>query len=245
MTSKQDTIKIRLAAILRKARDAASSPAEVEEALAMAQKMMDKHGVTEADLDAATAIDYETRSIHVKQGQMRQHPVTRYCIVQVAAFTGCYPYASQVDTSRPGTEAVYKIVGLATDAEYCLWLMSSLIVFLDDQWEVYRAHELQGLSRDKIAEQRIGFVRGFCATVNSRVKEMTWRATKDGKNALVVRKGDASRAHYEDKHGKGGKSHNVNGRGRGNASGSAAGAQAAKAAAFGRGVADGGPPRLT
>jgi hypothetical protein len=228
-------MRVRLAALLAKARDAGSSDAEVAEAMAQAQKVSEKYGVTEATLADAVSGDYLTRFYTPVEGALRQHPVLRYCGPYIADLTGCKIYVRNRGESN-GTaeqEQDYALFGLGPDVEHANWLVVALKAFLDDQWRMHRALNLTTASRDTIRKERVGYIRGYCRTVNGRLKEITWEKSVAGSTALVVQKGAAATKELEAQHGpmKGG--YNASGNGSGSRRGEMAGAQAGQAASLG------------
>lgn len=229
-------IKSRLAALLRKARDAGASDAEVAEALNAAQKMMDKYGVTEDDLETVTQEDYRTAEFGKPAGRKNFDPILRYCgpaVCQMTGVLGVYKKSPQ------GGETI-EFYGLDADVEYATWLIHSLQLFMNDQWDSYKRWDMKnGLSRQQLMAEKIGFIRGFCDGVNRRMAGMMDNGgntkTETG-TALVVKKKDLAKRHYEATHGPVGGGVNLSGSGTGSMSGAAAGSMAAQSASLGRGV---------
>ena len=229
------SIKARLTALMNRARDAGSSPEEVATCLRKAQAMMEKYGITENDLDdAANAPEFKEAAWRKAPGRKKHDPIVRYCAATVGKYTSVEFWFS------PGDDA-FKALGLDADVEYAQWLLASLRLFMEDQWETYKKFELGPCSREKIKAERIGFIRGFCAIVCG-IMEKHIRAASEGgaktsdTRALVVRKEGLVKREMERKgiHLRSGRSHA--GRGHGTMSGQSAGAAAGKQFSFGRGV---------
>tara|TARA_R110000822_G_scaffold12174_1_gene44162 strand:- start:2640 stop:3359 length:720 start_codon:yes stop_codon:yes gene_type:complete len=223
-------IKERLAALLTKSRDAGATPAEVADAMKMAQKIMAKYGVTESDLDALKASDWRQVGISMPQGQTKHCPVVRYCAAMVGKVAG-------VKFWFDGDQI--QALGIDADVEFALWLLTSLRQFMDDQWTDYRDWQLGKVSRKTLVLERVGHVRGFTTVVNARLREMVDAAAPSGfdaSTALVVRKEGLVNAEMKRRGINLGGAANMAGKGRGSATGQAAGAQAGGAANLGRGI---------
>ena len=73
-------------ALRRKAEDQASTEAEIMEAIAQAEKLMAKHQITEAQLKRMTATEGMREGGHDNRLKTR-HPVNKYCITSISAFS--------------------------------------------------------------------------------------------------------------------------------------------------------------
>lgn len=230
-------IKEKLAALLARARDNGSSEAEVNACLTRAQKLMEEYGVTEEDVDKATANDFRDYSINVPEGQRKHDPVVRYCAPAVGRLTGVTFYIN--NASGKGDQSPIVAFGLDADVEYALWLMRSLRHFMDDQWATYRDFQLDACTRDELKAERIGFVRGFCNTVCDRINWMVADNAAGGVGtgtSLVVKKNDLVTRELKNRGINLGRGRSMNGRGYGSAHGAHAGAAAGQSASLGRGV---------
>jgi len=232
-------LKSRLAALLLKARDAGSTPAEVEAAMNAAQKITALYGVTENDVRNAETADFREYEYQVPKGRTAHCPVLRYVGPAVARFTGATVYIRGGGKTDP-----IIMFGLDADVELATWLLASLRLFMDDQWNVHKRFVMGHSSAEGLKAERIGFIRAFCEVVKVRLDAMSLGAVaaseNKGSKALIILKKDAVAIEMTRRGLNLGKGVNVNGRGQGTGSGAAAGAAAGKAAALGRGVEAGG-----
>jgi len=235
-------IKARLESLLKKARDAGSSEAEVAACMARAQKLMDEFGVTEADLNDADSLTFRDYDINVPEGQNKHCPVVRYCAPAVGRLTSVTFFINNRINPKLGEKSPITAIGIDADVEYAMWLLRSLRSFMDDQWRDYRDHQLEACTRQELKAERVGFVRGYCTRVAQRINDMVakYKAEVSGGvgtgTDLVVRKNDLVKVEMERRGIHLGRGRAMAGRGYGSEHGSAAGAQAGNGAALGRGV---------
>ena len=233
-------IKERLEALLTRARDAGSSPAEVQMCMERAQRLMEQYGITEGDLKDEDNLTFRDYEINVKDGQTKHDPVVRYCAPSVGKLTSVTFYIK--GSPQLGEKAPIIAVGLDADVEYAMWLLTSLRTFMDDQWRDYRDWHLEACTRDELKAERVGFIRGFCNEVNSRMSDMVRAYQREHAGGvatgtdLIVRKNDLVKQHLADRGINLGRGKVLHGRGYGSASGAVAGTQAGQAANIGRGV---------
>lgn len=228
-------IKEKLDALLARARDSGSSQAEVEACLKRAEKLMAQYGISEADLEDESKLNFRDYTFNVREGRKAHDPVIRYCAPYVGKMTGVTFYISGTGNTAP-----IIAFGLDADVEYALWLLKSLRTFMDDQWTSYVKWELGNCGRAELKQHRIGFVRGFTRRVNERIKEMTYRAKEGGGvgtgTDLVVKKNDIVKRELSNRGLNLGRGRNLSGRGTANADAAAAGSLAGNSASLGRGV---------
>lgn len=229
-----NTVKARLAALLAKARDAGSTPAEVETAIAAAMKISEKYGVTEDDLNNATADDFRHVKFNPDPGRDKHCPVLRYVGPAIAKFTGTKLWVNG------GISGEMNWLGMESDVELALWLWKSLRQFMDDQWAVYKRTEMRDMEvmRKDIAPLRIAFIRNFCFTVADRLNTMATReggGTETG-TALVVLKHQVVAKRLDDMGIHLNKNVSASGKGRADDRAAGAGRAAGAAASLGRGV---------
>tara|TARA_R110000764_G_scaffold38885_2_gene86540 strand:- start:5 stop:754 length:750 start_codon:yes stop_codon:yes gene_type:complete len=234
------TIKTKLAALLARARDAGSSDAEIAACMSKADKIMAEYNLSESDLDSVGADSFSEYGFTVPTSQTRLCPVVRMCAAQVAKYTGVQVWTS--GTNSHGNAAALKVFGLDADVEYATWLLTSWRTFMDDQWKDYRDN-LLATSRKVMTQERVGFVRGFCAAINKRLADHirdaelnTGGGVKTG-YALVVKKNDIVARRMEERGiSLSSNTSSINGQGRGTDSGQNAGVQAGNAAHVGQGL---------
>lgn len=186
-------IKERVSALLRKASDGAATPAEAEAAMRLAQKLMGRYQVTEADLDNGDGtfktVDREGR-YSPKKGEYYLHPVERYCAAIVGRFCGVEPY-----TATENGKLVLHIFGLDSDVELANWMLTSFVQQFEADWLLYKQFKLDTKRLVTIKDARLSFATGFTTAVNERLNDWLFRkspeeGTADTSNALVIRKLD-------------------------------------------------------
>jgi len=234
-------IKDRLASLLARAQDAGSSESEVAACMARAQKLMEEFGITETDLDSADGVTFRDYEINVPEGRMKHDPIIRMCAAAVGRLTSVTFYINNI-SPHSGDKAPIMAVGLDADVEYAMWMLKSLRAFMDDQWVTYRDWSLEACTRNELKAERIGFIRGYCATVCRRINDMIrdYKSKVEGGMGtgtdLIVRKNDLVKAELERRDIHLGRGRSMAGRGYGSEHGSHAGAQAGNSASLGRGV---------
>lgn len=167
-------IKDRVRALLMKAVDAAASPSEAEAAMRMAQKLMEKYQVSEADLGGLREDDWrygETKAEHHKTRGYYLHPIDRYCSVVVGKFCGVIPY--KVDEGTPQFRMV--LFGLDADVELAQWMLAAFKKQLDHDWELYKRYQMESKRLIDVREARMAFVRGFTSAVTQRLNDWMFR----------------------------------------------------------------------
>jgi len=229
-----DKLRNRLAALLAKARDGGASDAEAAQAMALAQKLMATHGVSESDLESATAVDYVETAYSVPAGRSRLDPVVRYCGQMVSKLSGCAVF-------QRGQDQEHQIIffGLPADISYAEWLIATLQTVLNDQWESYRKREVKArLTVRELTAEKVGFIRGFCDRVNSMMSRIATaeEPTEATGTALVIRKTEVAVRELEARYGPMGRGRSVAGRGKARDTGRAAGWAAGGDATVSRGL---------
>lgn len=189
-------IKERVGALLRKAADPACSEAEADGAMRLAQKLMEKYQVTEADLavggNAFKELD-RVGTLHKKTGEYYLHPVERYCAVIVGRFCAVKPYT----VSDEGALKL-RLFGLESDVELATWMLTAFVQQFESDWERFKKVELGSKRFVTIKDARLSFARGFCDAVNKRLNDWLYRRENDiensptegTSNALIIKKFD-------------------------------------------------------
>ena len=190
--SKFDKIKDRVVALLAKASDPAATPDEAGAAMMFAKKLMEKHGMSEADCRKAEGDDFVTRSWAAKASPKYGkffHPVDKLLSATVAKFAGAkYWYV----TDAHGQKSEAEFFGLEGDVALAEWLRAALVKQFDRDWETYVYLARRNTSLKTVPQSRIAFSQGFSTAIMERLtgwlkEEMA--AAGDG-TALVVIKQD-------------------------------------------------------
>jgi Protein of unknown function (DUF2786) len=168
-------VKERVSALLRKASDSAATAAEAEAAMRLAQKLMKKFAVTEADLATASGDDFKEAVMagryHAKSNTYYLHPVQRYCAVVVGKFCGVTPYTSSDEEGH----LCLKMFGFESDVELATWMLSSFVLQCENDWEAFKAYELGTRRLLTIKEARLTFTKKFADAVNDRLSKWLYR----------------------------------------------------------------------
>lgn len=120
-----DTIR----ALRRKAEDQASTEAEVMEAIAIAEKLMEKHQITEAQLVRIVATEGMRQGDHANKLKTR-HPINKYCITVIAAFCEVKGW-----WDPNGMQA--KFFGFEADVEMAEYLIDMIRACMERTWKFY------------------------------------------------------------------------------------------------------------
>jgi len=183
-----DNIKEKIMKLLAKAGDAACTAEEADTALTMAKKLMDKYGVSDADLENAKSDDWKEEAWGARQnkkGQWIFHPVDRYALGAVAKFCGCRAWKDRSGTPK----AVF--FGMPSDIELANWMRVALIQQFDKDWATYKNMSGRRLGVRGLTEARLAFSQGFCSAVQERLTQWQFRHEASDSNALIVVKQDA------------------------------------------------------
>jgi len=172
----RDKIIRKIAALLARAADEASSPAEVGHAIHIAHKLMEQHNLS---LDEVTV-----GKEHVEQTAFEVHPKeSQYANILVTAIARLAQCNSQ---GFKGDLHLYVFTGLRVDVLYAEWLLRACAAAMKRGWDAFecsgqyearrRAHEVPTIERH--------FKLGFSVDLARRMKAL---AEEDRTpNALVV-----------------------------------------------------------
>lgn len=195
MTDNIQDIREKVKALLRKASDAAASPSEAEGAMRLAQKLMAKYSLSEAELNAVKEEDFceATWQGRYHKGAYVIHPVDRYCSVIVGKFCGVVPFLR----NNGSTVALF---GLDADVELAKWMLHAFREQFEHDWEVFKRFQMESKRLLDIKDARKSFAHGFTEAINNRLKDWMFRQSPEGgsgEGALVLRKHDIVAAELE------------------------------------------------
>lgn len=143
-----------------------ATEAEAMSALTLAQKLMQKHGVTESDLNR---VDF-SRDMHkttFTQTQKQIHPVQKFCAVRIGEFCGVRVWL-QNESHMKKNLAMF---GMNGDVEMANFLFGLIHNSMDRAWKEYLA-ENKGNGKSRHTEYW-SFMTGFSSRINSKLREMT------------------------------------------------------------------------
>ena len=173
-----DRIIRKIAALLARAADEASSPAEVSHAIHVAHKLMERYNLT---LDEVRIGREELRRAEHSVSR-EQSQYANVIATAIARLAQC-----RVQGERGG-EDHYLFIGLKVDVEYANWLFRASWAALARGWTAYRAStEGEALARDHAPEAvERHYKLGFSIDLAQRIKAL---ADADlNRNALVAMK---------------------------------------------------------
>lgn len=172
MTDHRTAAIARIRALRARAADTASSEAEAEAAARIAAKIINKHGVTEAELverGVAGICEGEHNA-----GRSRQHP---------ALDAACYAIGSLTECKALIRYGANLWVGQPEDVEFALYL-SELIQGASER--AYRIHWQRMFRRAPPAMYRRSFLLGFGAGISDRMLRMVAEREQSRRNASTT-----------------------------------------------------------
>jgi hypothetical protein len=134
-------------------------------ALQIAQKLMERHGISEEDLKRVE-FSRDMRSGSFTQKQKAIHPSQKYCGVKISEFCGIRCWVSEVEPRKKHL----KMFGLNGDVEMAEFLLEMVHNSMDRGWkEFMKANPKTSESRHT---QYWSFMMGFGERVNDRLEEL-------------------------------------------------------------------------
>ena len=138
---------------------------EAMAALAIAAKLMEKHGITEADLKAVE-FGRDMRQGEFTQRQKAVHPSQKYCAMTIGLFCGVKAWTSYVGPRKKHL----KMFGLINDVEMAEFLLGLIHDSMNRGWkEFLRDNPKDTRSRHT---QYWSFMMGFADRVNEKLEEL-------------------------------------------------------------------------
>lgn len=234
------SIEEKVQSLLAKATDPAATESEAETAMYMAQKLMEKHGLSEDDIKAAKArgedvyMDWQQPGKATRSGKTAIHPVDKYLGASIAKFVGCICYT---DNRQMPAATVY--FGFEADVEFALYLRSAWIKHFDFHWELYKSDNPR--RRDLMVARQsfsVGFAQGMIERLEAWNQKRNVPTDGETGTEVSLRKQDLVRSELANRgihlsRGGGGTRLGMN------AGAAGAGSQAAASASVGRGVGGG------
>ena len=168
---------------------AGRTEAEALGAIAMAGRLMAKHGLTLEQIEAAG--DNEFRKGGVQAGTGRKAHEVHWCVMSIGGFTGTKSYR---DVNKTPVEFVY--FGFDQDVTFAEFLTNTIREMMDREWQSYlnssvRPAHIHGRTLRK------SFMIGMAKRINDRLGEMKDQQVREiptgtslviAKNQIVARK---------------------------------------------------------
>lgn len=155
----------KIAALRAKIPENGATEEEAMAALAIAEKLMEKHGVTEADLKSVE-FKRDMRQGSFTQRQKAVHPSQKYCAVTIGKFCDVKLWTSFVERNKKHLE----MFGLINDVEMAEFLLGLIHDSMDRGWKEFLANNPKD-TRSRHT-QYWSFMMGFAERVNERIREL-------------------------------------------------------------------------
>lgn len=158
-----DKIKERILQLRNMIPDRGATEAEAMTALLKADELMEKYGISEAELDTAEA-KRDMRPGEFKHKQKAEHPSSKYCGNTIATFCGVRNWYSPRDRMA-------KAFGFKADVEMFEFLSELIHNAMDRGWKDFLATNPKepGVSRHT---QYWSFMIGFAERINEKLMEL-------------------------------------------------------------------------
>ncbi len=158
----------------RKAEDHASTEAEVMEAIAQAEKLMEKHQITESQLAKITATEGMRKGEHDNRLKTR-HPINKYCITPISAFC-------EVKGWWDPNSMKAQFYGFEADVEMAEYLIDMIRACMERTWKFYlKDNPIPTRSRHT---EYWSFHLGFSNRLRTRIDEIL-----EARNPIIMSSG--------------------------------------------------------
>jgi hypothetical protein len=164
---KNDDMIAKIAALKAKVPERGATEDEAMAALAIAEKLMEKHGITEADLQSVE-FSRDMRAGSFTQKQKTVHPAHKYCAVSIGVFCGVKVWTGQVEVYENKKHA--KMFGLKNDVEMAEFLLGLIHDSMDRGWKEFLSLNVKSSQSRHV--QYWSFMLGFSERVNDTLKKL-------------------------------------------------------------------------
>lgn len=158
----------KIAALRAKIPENGATEEEAMAALSIAEKLMEKHGVTEADLKAVE-FSRDMRKGGFEQRQKQEHPSQKYCDTTISRYCGtkCWNGRSHTIPGKKTTE----IFGFEGDVAMHEFLLGMIHDSMDRGWKEFLANnpKRKGESRHT---QYWSYMIGFAERINDKINAL-------------------------------------------------------------------------
>jgi putative ubiquitin-RnfH superfamily antitoxin RatB of RatAB toxin-antitoxin module len=175
----QSEIKDRINDLRRKIPENGATEDEAMAALAMAARLMEKHGITEEDLETTDAVKDMRQGKH-EYGIKTQHPCSKFCGGRIAQFCGVRSWHNRYfNTSNA--------FGYNGDVEMYEFLINLVHRSMDREWKTYLANNPKrpGVSRHT---EYWSHMMGMADRINTKIREMMAEREQTTGTDLIVKK---------------------------------------------------------
>ena len=156
----------RIKALFAKATDPASSESESRAAMELANKLMGRSSITQADVDNAGDDEFGTidkpLNTSAKSGKTLLHPVIRYLATNIGNYAGCKIFLLQ---DHDATKVRY--FGFTADVEFAKIIIDRLTEHFDEGWNTYKA--VNTILRRDLYDERVSYSIAFARAFINRI----------------------------------------------------------------------------
>lgn len=158
----------KIAALKAKIPENGATEDEAIAALQIAEKLMEKHGITEADLKAVE-FKRDMSSATFEQRQKQEHPSQKYCDTTIARYCGTLAWNGRSQTVR--NKKVTEIFGFKGDVAMHGFLLGLIHDSMDRGWKEFLKEnpKKEGVSHHT---QYWSFMIGFAERINTRLEAL-------------------------------------------------------------------------
>ena len=167
------SIEDRIKSLRSKVTENGATEDEMMTALAMADKLMKKHGLTEADL-ARTEFKRDMKENMFRQKQVQLHPSQKWCSRKIGEFCGVKMWTSpewREDVPGYKTRKVIRMFGYNDDVEMAEFLLGLIHDSMDRGWKDF----CNTFPKDPEVSRHTqywNYMMGFADRINARLVEL-------------------------------------------------------------------------
>jgi hypothetical protein len=177
--SKLDKIKEKIAALKRKASNKAATEAEAFEAMAFANKLEERYGVTVDDFEQNSE---ELNRYHAREefsAHRSLNPIDLLLARDIADFTVCRCW--RIHPKHDTDPHKIGFFGHEVDVELAYYIRSVCIEALEESWRVHKRIILADNPNAHMGRERQSFVLGFVDALRDKMKQYQRQRKREAK----------------------------------------------------------------
>lgn len=189
--SNLEKVKVKIAALIAKAKNSGSSEAEAIAAMDIARKIMAEHGVTLADIERSTGESKSFNKVRANPGQRNLHTVDQFLVSAIATYTDTKVWIDK----NVNRDSAVMFFGYSIDVELAVYLRDICLAAMDREWKLYSAK----LPAGNRASKRKSFMAGMALRLRERLQAMkqdmsSSNAQQTGTDLVVVKTHEVAKA---------------------------------------------------
>ena len=189
-----EAIKAKIAALLGKNAANGATEAEAMAAMRIAQKLMDEHGVTEADIMANNSAAKDFLRETMRDGRKNLHEVDLYCVATIAEFCDVKVWQSKEYSGNIKTGVNVNYFGYTSDVETAKFIREVIFRAMEWEWAKY-SNSLTNVGHKRTI--RKSFLVGMANRINSRLRELKAETRASGGTSLIILKNQMVTEEYQ------------------------------------------------